>query len=57
MGKTWNNDEDDGRMSVTWKMRQDPKPVTADDILSAWNAVKDPDNGTWIPAVTTLIRS
>ncbi len=48
MDKTCNNDEDAETKSVTWKMRQDPKPVTADDALSTWNAIKDPDNGTWI---------
>ena len=47
-------DEDAGTMSVTWKMRQDvqwqdSKPVTADDVLFTWNAIQDPDNGTWIP--------
>lgn len=47
-------DEDAGTMSVTWKMRddiswQDGKPVTADDVLFTWNAISDPDNGTWIP--------
>jgi peptide/nickel transport system substrate-binding protein len=47
-------DEEAGTMSVTWKMRkdvqwQDSKPVTADDVLFTWNAIKDPDNGSWIP--------
>jgi peptide/nickel transport system substrate-binding protein len=47
-------DEDAGTMSVTWKMRQDvqwqdSKPVTADDVLFTWNAISDPDNGSWIP--------
>ena len=47
-------DEDAGTMSVTWKMRQDvkwqdSKPVTAEDVLFTWNAISDPDNGTWIP--------
>lgn len=47
-------DEEAGTMSVTWKMRQDvqwqdSKPVTADDVLFTWNAISDPDNGSWIP--------
>ena len=47
-------DEDAGTMSVTWKMRQDvqwqdSKPVTAEDVLFTWNAISDPDKGTWIP--------
>ena len=47
-------DADAGTMSVTWKMRQDvqwqdSKPVTAEDVLFTWNAIADPDNGTWIP--------
>jgi len=45
---------DDGTMSVTWKMRndvqwQDDKPVTADDVLFTWNAISNPDTGSWIP--------
>ena len=47
-------DEDAGTMSVTWKMRedvlwQDGKPVIADDVVFTWDAISDPDNGTWIP--------
>ena len=47
-------DENEGTMSVTWKMRQDvqwqdAKPVTADDVLFTWNAISDPDKGSWIP--------
>ncbi len=47
-------DEEAGTMSVTWKMRQDvqwqdAKPVTAEDVLFTWNAISDPNNGTWIP--------
>jgi len=47
-------DEEAGTMSVTWKMRedilwQDGKQVTADDALFTWNAISDPDNGSWIP--------
>jgi len=47
-------DEDAGTMSVTWKMRddvqwQDGKPVTADDVLFTWEAISNPDTGSWIP--------
>lgn len=47
-------DENAGTMSVTWKMRQDvqwqdSKPVTADDVLFTWNAISDPNTGSWIP--------
>lgn len=47
-------DEEAGTMSVTRKMRedilwQDGKQVIADDVLFTWNAISDPDNGTWIP--------
>ncbi len=47
-------DEDLGTMSVTWKMRndvqwQDGKPVTADDVIFTWNAISDPEKGSWIP--------
>ncbi len=46
--------EDEGTMSVTWKMRedvqwQDGQSVTADDVLFTWNAISDPTNGSWIP--------
>ena len=46
--------EDEGTMSVTWKMRddvqwQDGTPVTADDVIFTWNAISDPTNGSWIP--------
>jgi peptide/nickel transport system substrate-binding protein len=47
-------DEDAGTMSVAWKMRddvqwQDGKPVTADDVLFTWEAISNPDTGSWIP--------
>lgn len=47
-------DENAGSMSVTWKMRndvqwQDGKPVTADDVLFTWEAISNPDTGSWIP--------
>ena len=47
-------DEDAGTMSVTWKMRndvqwQDGKPVTADDAIFTWEAISNPDTGSWIP--------
>jgi len=47
-------DDSAGTMSVTWKMRndvqwQDGKPVTADDVLFTWEAISNPDTGSWIP--------
>ncbi len=47
-------DESYGSMSVTWKMRQDVKwqdgkSVTADDVLFTWDAISNPDTGSWIP--------
>jgi peptide/nickel transport system substrate-binding protein len=47
-------DESAGTMSVTWKMRQDVqwqdgKPVTADDVMFTWEAISNPDTGSWIP--------
>ena len=45
-----------GTMDVTWKMRQDVQwadgtPVTADDVLFTYQAVKDPTNGFAIPGL------
>jgi peptide/nickel transport system substrate-binding protein len=47
-------DEEAGVMSVTWKMRddvqwQDGTPVTADDAVFTWEAISNPDTGSWIP--------
>jgi len=47
-------DDSAGTMSVTWKMRQDVqwqdgKPVTADDVIFTWDAISNPDTGSWIP--------
>jgi peptide/nickel transport system substrate-binding protein len=52
-------DEEAGSMSVTWKMRQDVqwqdgKPVTADDMLFTWNAIQDPQTGSWIPGIDSI---
>jgi peptide/nickel transport system substrate-binding protein len=52
-------DEEAGSMSVTWKMRQDVqwqdgKPVTADDMLFTWNAIHDPQTGSWIPGIDSI---
>jgi len=49
-------DEDAGTMSVSWKMRQDLQwqdgaPVTADDVQFTWNAISNPETGTWIPGI------
>jgi peptide/nickel transport system substrate-binding protein len=50
------DNEEDGTMDVTWKMRQDVhwadgKPVTADDAIFTLNAIMDPDKGAWIPGI------
>src|SRR5215510_16042558 len=47
-------DEDAGTMSVTWTMREDVQwsdgmPVTADDVIFTWDAISNPDTGSWIP--------
>jgi len=49
-------DDGAGTMEVTWKMRKDiqwsdGKPVTADDVVFTWNAIMDPEMGTWIPGI------
>ncbi len=49
-------DENTGTMDVTWKMRQDVTwadgtPVTADDVLFTYEAIKDPTNGFAIPGL------
>jgi peptide/nickel transport system substrate-binding protein len=50
------DNEEDGTMDVTWKMRRDiqwadGKPVTADDAIFTLNAIMDPDKGAWIPGI------
>lgn len=52
-------DEAAGTMSVTWKMRQDVQwqdgqPVTADDVLFTWNAIHDPETGSWMPGIDSI---
>ncbi len=49
-------DEEAGTMEVTWKLRQDVqwqdgKPVTADDVVFTWNAIADPETGTWMQGI------
>jgi len=49
-------DESAGTMEVTWKMRHDiqwadGQPVTADDVVFTWNAITNPETGTWIPGI------
>jgi peptide/nickel transport system substrate-binding protein len=49
-------DEEAGSMSVTWKLRQDVQwqdgqTVSADDVMFTWNAITDPDTGSWIPGI------
>jgi peptide/nickel transport system substrate-binding protein len=46
-------DEDAWTMDVTWKLRQDVKwsdgtPVTAEDAVFTWEAIANPDTGTWV---------
>ncbi len=48
--------QDTGAMDVTWKMRKDitwadGTPVTADDVLFTYQAIIDPNTGTWIPGI------
>jgi len=43
-------------MEVTWKLRQDVqwqdgKPVTADDVVFTWEAIADPETGTWMQGI------
>lgn len=52
-------DEEAGSMSVTWKLRQDVqwqdgKPVTADDVLFTWEAIQNPETGSWIPGIDSI---
>lgn len=49
-------DEENGTMDVTWKMRQDVqwadgKPVTADDVIFTYQALTDPDTGSWTQGI------
>ena len=49
-------DEDAGTMTVTWNLRQDVKwadgtPFTADDVIFTYDAIVDPDTGSWIPGI------
>ena len=49
-------DEENGTMDVTWKLRQDIQwadgtPVTADDVVFTYNALVDPENGSWIQGI------
>ncbi|MEM7117783.1 MAG: peptide ABC transporter substrate-binding protein [Chloroflexota bacterium] len=45
-------DEDAWTMSVTWTLRDDVQwadgePFTSDDVVFTWEAMIDPENGTW----------
>jgi peptide/nickel transport system substrate-binding protein len=49
-------DESAGTMSVTWKMRQDVQwadgePVTANDVMFTWDAISNPETGSWMPGL------
>ncbi len=57
---TQENDEvvmnDDGTMDVTWTLRNDVTwadgtPVTVDDVLFTYQAIIDPNTGSWIPGI------
>jgi peptide/nickel transport system substrate-binding protein len=50
------DNEADGTMDVTWKMRQDVQwadgtPVSADDAIFTLKAIMEPDKGAWIPGI------
>ena len=47
-------DEEAWTMDVTWTMRDDVtwadgEPVNADDVVFTWEAISNPETGTWIP--------
>ncbi len=47
---------DDGTMDVTWTLRNDVTwadgtPVTVDDVLFTYQAIIDPNTGSWIPGI------
>ncbi len=49
-------DEAAGTMDVTWRLRQDVvwqdgEPVTADDVVFTYDAIANPDTGTWMPGM------
>jgi peptide/nickel transport system substrate-binding protein len=49
-------DEGNGTMDVTWKLRQDIQwadgtPVTADDVVFTYDALVDPETGSWIQGI------
>jgi peptide/nickel transport system substrate-binding protein len=49
-------DEENGTMDVTWKLRQDIQwsdgtPVTADDVIFTYNALTNPEKGSWIQGI------
>jgi peptide/nickel transport system substrate-binding protein len=49
-------DQAKGTMDVTWKLRNDIQwadgtPVTADDVVFTYNALVDPEKGTWIQGI------
>jgi peptide/nickel transport system substrate-binding protein len=49
-------DEQAGTMDVTWRLRQDVvwqdgEPVTADDVVFTYEAIVNPDTGSWIPGL------
>lgn len=52
-------DEEAWTMEVTWNLRddvywEDGEPVTADDVVFTWEAITDPEMGTWVPGLDYL---
>jgi peptide/nickel transport system substrate-binding protein len=52
-------DEEAGSMSVTWTLRQDVKwadgePLTARDVMFTWEAISNPETGTWMPGIDSI---
>ncbi len=50
---------DSGAMEVTWKLRQDVKwadgtPFSADDVIFTYQAITNPDTGSWFQGVDYL---
>jgi len=52
-------DDEAGTMSVIWKLRQDVswadgEPLTAKDVLFTWDAISNPETGTWMPGIDSI---
>ena len=49
-------DDENGTMDVTWKLRddivwEDDTPVSADDVVFTYEAISDPEKGSWIQGI------